>query len=69
MKQYLLLDIFNRRELRGRCVPASRVIIGFGLASHWLRNMRGSCEPIRNLWKAKLMQTRIIFNAHLQTAD
>ena len=41
----------NRRQARENvCV---QVVIGFGFASHWLRNWRQFCQPITELSKEK----------------
>ena len=45
----------NRRQARENA--CERGMVGFGLASHWLKKWRAFCEPITERSKAKPKQT------------
>ena len=58
---------WNRRQARENAYE--RVTIGFGFASHWLRNWREFCQPIiEGSIKKKQKSTRISFDTQLKTS-
>ena len=64
MNQSQFLEI-TCNSLKAREKPGVQGVIGFGFASHWLKNLRESCKPIT---KRSNRNHVITFDSHLKTA-